>query len=37
LTLDDRERFTARVEMTRRYWLFVDAIWLLIVISFYLI
>ena len=36
LTLDDRERFAARVAMTRRYWLFVELIWLLIVASFYL-
>jgi len=29
-------RWLARIEATRRYWLFVDFIWLLIVISFYL-
>ena len=37
MTLDDRERFAARVEMTRRYWIFVDLIWLVIVGSFYLV
>jgi heme/copper-type cytochrome/quinol oxidase subunit 3 len=31
---DDRPRFLARVESTRRYWLFVDVVWLLIVIGF---
>lgn len=30
----DRPRFLARVEATRRYWLFVDLVWLLIVIGF---
>jgi heme/copper-type cytochrome/quinol oxidase subunit 3 len=37
MTLDERERFSVRVEMTRRYWLFVDLVWLLIVASFYLV
>jgi cytochrome c oxidase subunit 1 len=31
---DDRPRFLARVEATRRYWLFVDLVWLCIVIGF---
>jgi heme/copper-type cytochrome/quinol oxidase subunit 3 len=28
---DDRSRFDERVAMTRRYWLFVDGVWLFIV------
>jgi len=31
---DDRARFLARVEATRKYWLFVDLVWLFIVIGF---
>jgi heme/copper-type cytochrome/quinol oxidase subunit 3 len=31
---EDRPRFLARVEMTRRYWLFIDLVWLAIVIGF---
>ena len=34
---DDRERWLARIEATRKYWLFVDAVWLLIVIGFYFV
>jgi heme/copper-type cytochrome/quinol oxidase subunit 3 len=37
MTIDESDRFTARLEMTRRYWLFVDLIWLAIVAAFYLI
>jgi len=31
---DDSSRFLARVEATRKYWLFVDLVWLFIVIGF---
>jgi cytochrome c oxidase subunit 3 len=31
---DDRPRFLARVEATRKYWLFVDLVWLFIVVGF---
>ncbi len=34
---DDRNRWSARIDATRRYWLFVDLVWLLIVVSFYLV
>lgn len=30
----DRDRWLARIEATRRYWLFLDAVWLAIVVSF---
>jgi cytochrome c oxidase subunit 1 len=33
----DLDRWSARIEATRRYWLFVDLVWLLIVVSFYLV
>jgi heme/copper-type cytochrome/quinol oxidase subunit 3 len=33
----DRERWLARIEMTRRYWLLLDAVWLVIVVSFYIV
>jgi heme/copper-type cytochrome/quinol oxidase subunit 3 len=32
---NDRDRWTARIEATRRYWLFVDVVWLAIVVGFY--
>lgn len=32
---EDRERWLARIEATRRYWLFLDLVWLFIVIGFY--
>jgi cytochrome c oxidase subunit 1 len=34
---EDRDRWLARIEATRRYWLFVDAIWLMLVVSFYFV
>jgi heme/copper-type cytochrome/quinol oxidase subunit 3 len=37
MTEDERERFEARVDATRKYWLFVDAVWLVIVVSFYFV
>jgi heme/copper-type cytochrome/quinol oxidase subunit 3 len=37
MAADDRERWLARIEATRRYWLFVDAIWLMLVVSFYFV
>jgi heme/copper-type cytochrome/quinol oxidase subunit 3 len=32
----DRPRWLARIEATRRYWIFVDLVWLAIVTAFYL-
>ena len=34
---EQRERFLARIESTRRYWLFVDLVWLCLVAGFYFI
>ncbi len=34
---EQRERFSARIEATRKYWLFVDLVWLVVVVSFYFI
>jgi cytochrome c oxidase subunit 1 len=34
---DQRERWLARIEATRKYWLFVDLVWLAIVIGFFFI
>ena len=31
------ERWAPRIEATRRYWLFVDLVWLSIVVSFYVV
>jgi cytochrome c oxidase subunit 3 len=31
MAADDRDRWLARIEATRRYWLFVDLVWLFIV------
>jgi len=31
---EERERWLARIEATRRYWLFLDAVWLAIVVGF---
>jgi heme/copper-type cytochrome/quinol oxidase subunit 3 len=33
----EQERWSARIEATRRFWLFVDAVWLVIVAGFYLL
>ena len=35
MATDEPERWLARIDATRRYWLFVDAIWLAIVVGFY--
>ena len=35
MAADDRERWLARIDSTRRYWLFLDLVWLAIVVSFY--
>lgn len=35
MAADDRERWLARIDTTRRYWLFLDLVWLAIVVSFY--
>ena len=32
-----RERWLARIEATRRYWLFVDLVWLFLVVGFFLV
>jgi heme/copper-type cytochrome/quinol oxidase subunit 3 len=37
MSVEDPPRFLARVESTRRYWWFVDVVWLFIVAAFYLI
>jgi cytochrome c oxidase subunit 1 len=34
---DEKDRWAARVEATRRYWLFVDLVWLVLVAAFYFI
>lgn len=34
---DQRDRWSARIEATRRYWLFVDLVWLLLVTGFYFV
>jgi cytochrome c oxidase subunit 1 len=34
MAAEDRDRWLARIEATRRYWLFVDAVWLALVVSF---
>ena len=34
MAAEDRERWLARIEATRRYWLFLDAVWLVIVVGF---
>ncbi len=34
---EDRERWLARIDATRRYWLFVDAVWLAIVVGFFFV
>ena len=35
MATEERERWAARIEATRRYWLFVDVVWLAIVVCFY--
>jgi cytochrome c oxidase subunit 1 len=35
MAAEERERWLARIEATRRYWLFVDLVWLFIVAAFY--
>ena len=35
MATEERERWAARIEATRRYWLFVDVVWLAIVVGFY--
>lgn len=35
MSQEDPVRFAARIDATRRYWLFVDLIWLMIVAGFY--
>jgi heme/copper-type cytochrome/quinol oxidase subunit 3 len=35
MSVDDRERWRARIDATRKYWLFVDIVWLMLIASFY--
>ena len=37
MSLEYPERWHARIDATRRYWLFVDLIWLLLIVSFYVL
>ncbi|HYE87451.1 MAG TPA: cbb3-type cytochrome c oxidase subunit I [Vicinamibacterales bacterium] len=37
MSMDQPERWSMRIESTRRYWLFVDAVWLMIVVTFYFV
>jgi len=37
MSVDEPDRWQARIELTRRYWLFVDVAWLFIVTGFYLL
>ena len=37
MTLDDTARWQARIEATRRYWLFTAALWLILILSFYVV
>jgi cytochrome c oxidase subunit 3 len=37
MSVEDKDRFLARIEATRRYWLFVDVVWLVLVVGFYVI
>jgi cytochrome c oxidase subunit 1 len=34
---DEKERWAARLDATRRYWLFVDLVWLVLVVGFYFV
>jgi cytochrome c oxidase subunit I len=37
LAADDPERWASRIQATQRYWLFVDAVWIAIVVGFYVV
>jgi heme/copper-type cytochrome/quinol oxidase subunit 3 len=37
MSVEAKDRFLARIEATRRYWLFVDAVWLILVVAFYVL
>jgi heme/copper-type cytochrome/quinol oxidase subunit 3 len=37
LAAEDRGRWLARIDATRRYWLFLDLVWLFIVAGFYFV
>ena len=37
MSLEDPDRWLARIDATRRYWLFVDLVWLLVAVSFYVV
>ena len=37
MAAEQQERWTARIDATRKYWLFVDLVWLVIVLSFYVV
>ncbi len=34
---DDNDRFLSRIDATRRYWLFVDVVWLALVVGFFIV
>ena len=36
MATDDADRWAARIQATQRYWLFVDLVWIAIIVSFYL-
>jgi len=37
MAADDPDRFAARIQSTQRYWLFVDLVWIAIVLGFYVL
>jgi cytochrome c oxidase subunit I len=37
MAAEQRERWLARIDATRRYWLFVDVVWLALVVGFYFV
>jgi cytochrome c oxidase subunit 1 len=37
MSVEDNDRWLARIEATRRYWLFVDAVWLILIVGFYVL
>jgi cytochrome c oxidase subunit I len=37
MSVEDPDRWLARIEATRRYWLFVDAVWLILILGFYVV
>jgi len=37
MSVEDSDRWIARIEATRRYWLFMDALWLILIVGFYVV